>query len=60
VPDAKRCYVGNAFLTAVVMKTTILLDVSPCSLLKVNGRFEGTYRLRLHRRRIYRAKKKPL
>jgi hypothetical protein len=32
-------------LTAVVMKSTIFLDITPCSPLKVKQRFRGKYRL---------------
>jgi hypothetical protein len=39
-------------LTAVVIKSTIFWDTTPCSLLKVNGRFGGTYRLQLQGQRI--------
>jgi hypothetical protein len=34
-------------LTAVVTKATIFWDITPCSPLKVNRRFGGTYRLHL-------------
>jgi hypothetical protein len=34
-------------LTAVLMKSTIFWDITPCSPLKINGRFGGTYRLHL-------------
>jgi hypothetical protein len=37
-------HVGFEVLTAVVMKSTILLDTTPCSSLKVNRRFWGTHR----------------
>jgi hypothetical protein len=42
--------VGFEVLTAVVMKSTIFWDIMPCSLLKVNRRFGGTYRLHNHGR----------
>jgi hypothetical protein len=38
-------------LTAVVMKSNIFWDITPCSPLKVNRRFGGTYRLHLQGRR---------
>jgi hypothetical protein len=41
-------------LTAVVMKSTVLWDIRPCSPLKVNQRFGGTYRLHIQGRRISR------
>jgi hypothetical protein len=37
--------------TAVVMKSIIFWDVMPCSLLRCNRRFGGTYRLHLQGRR---------
>jgi hypothetical protein len=40
-------YIGFEVLTAVVMKSTIFWDITPCSPLKVNRRFGGTYRLNL-------------
>jgi hypothetical protein len=48
--------VGLEVLTAVVMKSTIFWDITPRSLLKVNRRFGGTYRLHLHGWRISRAR----
>jgi hypothetical protein len=50
-----ECCLGFEVFTAVVMKSTILWDIKPCSLLKVNRRFGGTYRLLLHGRRISKA-----
>jgi hypothetical protein len=44
--------IGFEALNAVVMKISIFWNVTPCSLLKVNQRFEGTYRLHLQGRRI--------
>jgi hypothetical protein len=46
---------GYEVLTASVMKSAIFLDIMPCSPLKVNRRFGGTYRLHLQGRRISRA-----
>jgi hypothetical protein len=37
-------------------KSTIFWDITPCSLLSVNRRFGGTYRLHLQGRRIGRAR----
>jgi hypothetical protein len=34
--DSLTDYVGFEVLTAVVMKSTIFWDITPCSLLKVN------------------------
>jgi hypothetical protein len=39
--------VGFEVLTAVVMKSFIVWDITPCSPLKVHKRFGGTYRLHL-------------
>jgi hypothetical protein len=50
------CYcVGFDVLTAVVMKSSIFWDITPCSSLKDNRHFGGTYRLHLHGRRKSRA-----
>jgi hypothetical protein len=43
----KVLYVGFEVLTAVVMKSTIFWDITPCSPLKVTCCFGGTYRLHL-------------
>jgi hypothetical protein len=48
--------VGFEVLTVVVMKSTIFWDTMPCSALKINGRFGGTYRLHLQGRRISPAR----
>jgi hypothetical protein len=48
--------VGFEVLTAVVMKSSIFWDITPCSPLKVNRSFGGTYRLHLQGRRISRAR----
>jgi hypothetical protein len=42
-----RDLVGSEVLTAVVVKSTIFWDITPCSLLSVNRGFGGTYRLHL-------------
>jgi hypothetical protein len=39
--------VGFEVLTAVVMKSSIFCDITPCSPFIVNRRFGGTYRLHL-------------
>jgi hypothetical protein len=44
-------YVGFEVFTAVVMKIIIFWDMTPCSLLRFNRRFGGTYRLHLQGRR---------
>jgi hypothetical protein len=44
--------VGFEVLTVVVMKSTIFWDITPCSPLSVNRRFEGTYRHHLQGRKI--------
>jgi hypothetical protein len=38
---------GFEVLRAVVMKSTVFCDITPCSPLKVNRRFGGTYLLHL-------------
>jgi hypothetical protein len=43
--------VGFEVSTAVVMKSIIFWDMTPCSLLRCNRRFGGTYRLHLQGRR---------
>jgi hypothetical protein len=44
-------FVGFEVFTAVVMKSIIFWDVTPCSPLSCDRRFEGTYRLHLQGRR---------
>jgi hypothetical protein len=41
----KLYYVRTDIQTAVVMKSSIFWDLTPCSLLKANRRFGGTRRL---------------
>jgi hypothetical protein len=43
--NRKENIVGFEVLTAVVMKSTIFWVITPCSPVKVNRRFGGTYRL---------------
>jgi hypothetical protein len=43
-------YVGFEVFTAVVIKSTVFWDITPCSPLKVNRRFGGTYSLYLEAR----------
>jgi hypothetical protein len=50
-------YVGFEVFTAVVMKSIIFWDMTPCSPLSVNRRFGGTYRLHLQGRRNKFSKK---
>jgi hypothetical protein len=45
-------HLGSEILTVVVMKSTIIWDIMPCSLLKVTRHFGGTYRLHPQGRRI--------
>jgi hypothetical protein len=52
----KNVFVRFEVLTAVVMKSTIFWDITPCSPLKVNRRFGGMYRLHLQGRRISRGR----
>jgi hypothetical protein len=49
--------VGFAVLTAVVMKSTIFWDITPCGPLKGIRRFGGTYRLHLQGRKNKLSKK---
>jgi hypothetical protein len=46
IPNKLR-NVGFQTLTAVIMKSTIFWDITPCSPLKVKGRFRGAYCLHL-------------
>jgi hypothetical protein len=48
--------VGIEVLTAVVMKSAVFWDITPCSPLKVDQRFGGTYHLHLLGLRISRAR----
>jgi hypothetical protein len=50
--EIHKC-VGFEVFTAVVMKSIIFWDVTPCSLLKCNWRCGGTYRLHLQGRRKF-------
>jgi hypothetical protein len=49
--------VGFEAFTAVVMKSIIFWDMTPCSPLSFNRRFGGTYRLHLQGRRNKFSKK---
>jgi hypothetical protein len=49
-------YVGFEVLTAVVMKSTIFWDMTPCSPVNFNRRFGGTNPHHLQGRRISRAR----
>jgi hypothetical protein len=49
-------FVGFQVLTAVVMKSTMFRNITPCSPLEVNRRFGRTYRLHLQGRRISQAR----
>jgi hypothetical protein len=42
--------VGYEVLTALTMKSSTFWDITTCSPVKVNGRFEGTYHLHLQQR----------
>jgi hypothetical protein len=50
-------YVGFEVLTAVVMKSTVFWDITPCSPLSVSRRFGGTYRLHREGRKNKLSKK---
>jgi hypothetical protein len=54
-----RNYVGFEVLSAVVTKSTVFWVITPCSPMKVNLRFGGSYRLLLQDRRISRARNQP-
>jgi hypothetical protein len=56
VTKTERRLGRSEVLTAVVMKSTILWDITPGSPLKVNRRFGGTYRIHLQVRKIRRAR----
>jgi hypothetical protein len=56
IPGKEISRVGFEVLTAVVMKNTIFWDITPCSPLKVNQHFGGTYSLQLQGRRISLAR----
>jgi hypothetical protein len=43
----RKVLVPNKILTSVVTRNTIFWNITPCSPLKVNRRFGGTYRLHL-------------
>jgi hypothetical protein len=44
--------VGFEDLTAALLKSTIFWDIAPCSPLRDNRRFGGTYRLHLQGQKI--------
>jgi hypothetical protein len=44
-PLTSFCYVGFEVLTAVVMKSSVFWDITPCNPLKINRHFGGTFRL---------------
>jgi hypothetical protein len=48
-------YVGFEVLTAVVMKSTMFCDITPCIPLRVNRRFGAKYHLNLQGQRISQA-----
>jgi hypothetical protein len=52
----KRRIIGVEVLTAVVIKSAIFWDITPCSLLKVNRCFGGTYCLHFQGRKICRER----
>jgi hypothetical protein len=47
---------GFEVLTAMIMKSAIFWDITPCSPLKLNRRFGGKFRLHLQGRRISRVR----
>jgi hypothetical protein len=44
ISETGSVFVGFEVLTAVVMKSTIFWDITPCSVLSVYVHFGGTYR----------------
>jgi hypothetical protein len=59
MPDGcnSRCFfAGFEVLTAVVMKSSLFWDITPCCPLEVNRRFRGTCRLHLQGLRIIQAR----
>jgi hypothetical protein len=56
VDVAKLIDVGFEILTAMVTKRSVLWYITPCSQLKVNRRFGGTFRLHIHGQRISQAR----
>jgi hypothetical protein len=54
--EAVVAYVGFEVLTAVVIKSNLFWDITPCSLLEVNRRFGGKYLRHLQGRRIIRVR----
>jgi hypothetical protein len=57
--DMTSCSLVNVrfeVLTLMVMKSSVLWDISPCRPLKINRSFGGTFRLHLQCRRISQAK----
>jgi hypothetical protein len=48
-------YVGFEVLAAVVAKSPVFWNITPCSALEVSPRFRGTFRLHLQNRRIRQA-----
>jgi hypothetical protein len=49
-------YIGAEVYAVVVTKSSVYFDITPCSLLKVNGRFGGTFCLYLQGRRISKVR----
>jgi hypothetical protein len=54
--ERKSDFAGFQLLTALIMKSTIIWDMIPCSSLEVNRRFGGTYCLYLQGRKIIPAR----
>jgi hypothetical protein len=57
IPEDRTLHVGLEVPTAVVLKSTIVWDITPWSPLRVNRRFRGTYRLHLQSRKNKLSKK---
>jgi hypothetical protein len=56
----RRIYLGFEVLTPVVTKTTTFWDITPCSMMEVNRRFGGTYRLHIQDQGISQAGSKQI
>jgi hypothetical protein len=53
--EEREPYVGFEVLIAVTTKISVFWVITPCNLVKANGRFGGTYRLYFHGRRVIRT-----
>jgi hypothetical protein len=58
IPDASVNFAGSVALKAVVMKNSIFWggDITPCSTLKIDRYFGGSFRLQLQVQKISQAR----